>query len=146
MNTHNTSGYSTLAVGLYELLNPIPLGFFVAAWVFDIIYLNSFVLMWTHAASWLIAIGLVIAIIPRLINLVQVWVGRRDPQGAPVKLHFWLNLLAILLAIFNAFIHSRDAYAVVPMGAILSTLVVVLLLLANLQLALRQRTAKEQPL
>jgi len=46
-----------------------------------------------------------------------------------------------LLAIVNAFIHSRDAYAVVPLGVILSTLVVILLLLANVQLALRQRNA-----
>lgn len=137
---HNTSGKSTLAVALYELLNPIPLGFFVAAWVFDIIYLKTFVLMWTHAASWLIAIGLVIAIIPRLINLVQVWFsGSACESGA--KLHFWLNLLAILLAIVNAFIHSRDAYAVVPLGVTLSTLVVILLLLGNVQFALRQRAA-----
>ena len=48
-----------------------------------------------------------------------------------------LFTMAIVLAIFNAFIHSRDAYAVVPAGVILSTLVVVLLLLANVQLALR---------
>lgn len=137
---HNTSGKSTLAVALYELLNPIPLGFFVAAWVFDIIYLKTFVLMWTHAASWLIAIGLMIAIIPRLINLVQVWFsGSARESGA--KLHFWLNLLAILLAIVNAFIHSRDAYAVVPLGVTLSTLVVILLLLGNVQFALRQRAA-----
>ncbi|STQ59926.1 Predicted membrane protein [Pseudescherichia vulneris] len=98
-------------------------------------------IMWTDAASWLIVIGLLIAIIPRLINLVQVWVGRRYTFGSPVKLHFWLNLIAILLAIINAFIHSRDAYAVVPLGVILSTLVVILLLLANVQLALRQRNA-----
>ncbi|CCJ75213.1 Membrane protein, putative [Cronobacter muytjensii 530] len=128
-------------MALYELLNPIPLGFFVAAWIFDIIYMKSFVLMWTHAASWLIAIGLVVAIIPRLISLGQMWPGRRHLHGPAQRLHFWLNLVAIVLAIVNAFIHSRDAYAVVPAGVILSTLVVALMLLANVQLALRQRTA-----
>ncbi|MDI6935983.1 hypothetical protein QMN21_30985, partial [Serratia sp. Se-PFBMAAmG] len=56
------------------------------------------------------------------------------------KTHFWLSLLAIVVAIANAFIHSRDAYAVVPLGVTLSTLVVALLLLANVQLALRGRT------
>ncbi|MDK1703149.1 hypothetical protein OSR40_005295 [Serratia rubidaea] len=137
---HNTSGKSTLAVALYELLNPIPLGFFVAAWIFDIIYLKTFVLMWTHAASWLIAFGLVIAIIPRLINLGQVWFSKSARESG-ATLHFWLNLLAIVLAIVNAFIHSRDAYAVVPLGVTLSTLVVILLLLGNVQFALRQRAA-----
>ncbi|CCJ84537.1 Membrane protein, putative [Cronobacter dublinensis 582] len=128
-------------MALYELLNPIPTGFFVAAWIFDILYMKSAVTMWTDAASWLIAIGLVVAIIPRLISLGQIWPGRRHLHGPAQRLHFWLNLVAIALAIINAFIHSRDAYAVVPAGVILSTLVVALLLLANVQLALRQRTA-----
>jgi len=140
MQTHPISARRGVAVALYELLNPIPLGFFVAAWIFDILYMKTFITMWTDAASWLIVFGLIIAIIPRLINLVQVWAGGKTSAGSPVKTHFWLNLVAVVLAIFNAFIHSRDAYAVVPMGVTLSTLVVVLLLLGNVQLALRVRT------
>jgi len=132
-----TSGPSRVAIALYELLNPLPLGFFTAAWIFDILYLKSFQIMWTDAASWLI--GLVLAIVPRLINLVQVWFTQRPLATAAVKIHFWLWLLAIVLAIFNAFVHSRDAYAVVPLGVILSTAVVALLLIANVQLALRTR-------
>lgn len=134
-----TSGPSRVAIALYELLNPLPLGFFTAAWIFDILYLKSFQIMWTDAASWLIAIGLVLAIVPRLINLVQVWFTQRPLATAAVKIHFWLWLVAIVLAIFNAFVHSRDAYAVVPLGVILSTAVVALLLIANVQLALRIR-------
>lgn len=134
-----TSGPSRVAIALYELLNPLPLGFFTAAWIFDILYLKSFQIMWTDAASWLIAIGLVLAIVPRLINLVQVWFTQRTLATAAVKIHFWLWLLAIVLAIFNAFVHSRDAYAVVPLGVILSTAVVALLLIADVQLALRTR-------
>lgn len=132
-----TSGRSAFAVTLYALLEPLPLGFFSAAWLFDIIYMRGFEIMWTDAASWLIAFGLVIAILPRLISLVYLFRG----SSAPEKNHFWLSLLAIILAVLNAFIHSRDGYAVVPLGVILSTLVVALLLLANVQLALRQRTA-----
>ncbi|RWR02363.1 hypothetical protein ED28_08255 [[Pantoea] beijingensis] len=141
MQSNGNRRHSTLAVALYELLNPIYLGFFVAAWIFDIIYLNSTEVYWTQASSWLIALGLFIAIIPRLINLVQVWVGVSYPQGSAIKMHFWLNLIAIVLSIFNAFIHSRDVWAVVPAGVTLSTIVVALLLIANLQLALRDRTA-----
>ncbi|WP_311790288.1 MULTISPECIES: DUF2231 domain-containing protein [Pantoea] len=132
-----TSGRSAFAVALYTLFEPVPLGFFVAAWIFDIIYLNSFVVEWTHAASWLIAIGLVIAIVPRLIALIDLFRGGSRAE----KVHFWITLLAIALAIVNAFVHSRDAYAVVPSGVTLSTLVVALMLIANVQLALRQRTA-----
>ncbi|MCK0553618.1 hypothetical protein KFO32_11205 [Pantoea ananatis] len=133
----NTSGRSAVAVTLYALLEPLPLGFFVAAWLFDIIYMKTFIILWSISASWLIAIGLVIAILPRIISLIYMFRG----STAPEKTHFWLSLVAIILAIANAFIHSRDAYAVVPTATLLSTLVVILLLLANVQLALRQRTA-----
>lgn len=141
MTSQVTSRHSTFAVAVYSLLHPVPLGFFVAGWIFDIIYIYSTEVIWTQGASWLIAIGLVIAIIPRLINLVQVWVGAAYPQGSAVKVHFWSYLVAIVLEIFNAFIHSRDAFAVVPTGVILSTLAVILMLFANLQLAVRERTA-----
>lgn len=140
MTSHVTPRHSAPAVAIYALLNPIPLGFFVAAWIFDIIYINSTEILWTRGASWLIAMGLVLAIIPRLINLVQVWVGTHYPQTSAVKIHFWLYALAIVLEIFNAFIHSRDAYAVVPAGVVLSTLAVGLMVIANVQLALRDRT------
>ncbi|MDJ0039201.1 DUF2231 domain-containing protein [Pantoea allii] len=133
----NTSGRSAVAVTLYALLEPVPLGFFVAAWLFDIIYMKTYIILWSISASWLIAIGLVMAILPRVISLIYMFRG----NTAPEKTHFWLSLVAVLLAIANAFIHSRDAYAVVPTAAVLSTLVVILLLLANVQLALRQRTA-----
>jgi uncharacterized membrane protein len=136
-NMRNTSGRSAVAVTLYALLEPVPLGFFVAAWLFDIIYMKTFIILWSISASWLIAIGLVIAILPRIISLIYMFRG----STAPEKTHFWLSLVAIILAIANAFIHSRDAYAVVPTATLLSTLVVILLLLANVQLALRQRTA-----
>ncbi|WP_029593041.1 DUF2231 domain-containing protein [Franconibacter pulveris] len=130
---------SALALTLYELLNPLPLGFFAAAWLFDILYMKTFQVFWTQGASWLIVFGLLIAILPRLINLVQTWWGRNGAYVRAYRLDFWLNLLAILLAILNAFIHSRDAYAVVPLGVILSTLVVLLISIANVQLALRTR-------
>lgn len=139
MTTQATARHSAFALAVYEWLNPLPYGFFTAAMIFDIIYACNAEILWVQAASWLIAIGLVLAIIPRLINLVQVWVGASRPPSAPVKLHFWLNLLAIALAIVNAFVHSRDAYAVVPQGVVLSVIVVVLLSIANILLAVGAR-------
>lgn len=139
MSYRYTSGNSALAVGLFELLNPLPFGFFAGAWLFDIIYTSSYEPLWTEGASWLITFGLLLAIIPRLINLAQVWFGKARLHGPGVQLSFWINLLAIILAIVNAFVHSRDSYAVVPAGVILSTLVVLLLAIANVQFALHER-------
>ena len=118
---------SIVAAGIYGLLNPIPYGLFVAALIFDIIYVKSAVMMWDKSAAWLIVFGLLIAVVPRLINLAQVWITSRQAATRAEKLDFWLNLLAIIAAIVNAFVHSRDAYAVVPAGLWLSICTVALL-------------------
>lgn len=125
-----------LAAVIYNLLNPIPYGCFIAALIFDIIYIYSTDVMWGKSASWLILFGLLFAIIPRLINLFQVWVGAAWPQLSAVKIHFWLNLLAIVAAILNSFVHSRDAYAIAPQNVIWSAITVACLVIANITLTL----------
>jgi len=131
MSYRATPRRSLVATAVYDLLNPIPYGCFVATLIFDILYASTAAILWDHAASWLVTIGLLFAIIPRLINLAQVWItGRQYALGAD-KLDFWLNLLAIVLAIFNAFVHSRDAYAVVPANVWLSAFTVLLLVIAQ---------------
>ena len=131
---------SIVAEGLYGLLNPIPFGFFVAALIFDIIYARSAVMLWDKAAAWLITFGLLFAVVPRLVNLVQVWITSRRIASRTDKLDFWLNLFAIVAAIVNAFVHSRDAYAVVPAGVWLSACTVALLAIGNIAIA-AQRAA-----
>ena len=128
---------SSIAIVLFDLLNPAPYGMFVAALVFDAVYANTAEILWTKAAAWLICMGLVFAIIPRLINLVHVWVTGPRPRPFAVPLAFWLNALAIVAAIFNAFVHSRDAYGSMPDGLWLSIATVVLMVIAQAALALQ---------
>jgi len=122
---------------VFDLLNPIPFGFFVGALIFDVVYTQSTNVMWFKSAAWLIAIGLVFAILPRFINLAQVWFGRARPAPFRVKAAFWLHLLAIVAAIVNAFVHSRDAYAIVPEGVLLSVLTVLLMAAGNVLITLQ---------
>lgn len=131
---------SIVAEGLYGLLNPIPFGCFVAALVFDIVYARSADILWDKGAAWLIVFGLLFAVIPRLVNLVQVWITSRQTATRADKLDFWLNLFAIVAAIVNAFVHSRDAYAVVPAAVWLSVCTVVLLSIGHIAVA-TQRAA-----
>ena len=128
---------SVLAKSVYELLNPIPFGFFVGALIFDITCLFSSQVLWQKSASWLITLGLLFAIIPRFINLVQVWTGPHRPAFGAIRVNFWLNLAGIIAAIFNAFVHSRDAYGIVPQNVVLSVITVVCLALASLILSVR---------
>lgn len=143
MSRHPTRPRSRPAVALFGLLNPAPFGMFVAALVFDVVYARTGELLWMKAAAWLIALGLVVAIIPRLIDLVAVWVPRGRVVAGAEKLSFLLNLLAIVAAIFNAFVHSRDAYAVVPAGVWLSGATVALLCVANIVTALHHTDIEE---
>jgi uncharacterized membrane protein len=126
---------SIVAESIYGLLNPIPFGCFVAALIFDIIYSKTAVMLWDKSAAWLIVFGLLFAVVPRLINLWQVWVTSRRIATRTDKLDFWLNLFAIAVAIVNAFVHSRDAYAVVPTGLMLSVCTVIFLSVGNIVVA-----------
>jgi uncharacterized membrane protein len=129
---------SLVAESIYGLFNPIPFGCFVAALIFDIIYSETAVMLWDKGAAWLIVFGLLFAVVPRLVNLTQVWItSRRSATGAD-KLDFWLNLFAIVVAIVNAFVHSRDAYAVVPTGLWLSVCTVILLSIGNIVVAVER--------
>jgi uncharacterized membrane protein len=129
---------SVVAECIYGLLNPIPFGCFVAALIFDIIYCETAVMLWDKGAAWLIVFGLLFAVAPRLVNLTQVWITSRRTATRADKLDFWLNLFAIVVAIVNAFVHSRDAYAVVPTGLWLSVCTVILLSIGNIAVAVER--------
>ncbi|WP_244818155.1 DUF2231 domain-containing protein [Caballeronia sp. Lep1P3] len=127
---------SRLATSLFDWLNPIPYGLFVGTLIFDILYANTAVILWAKGAAWLVTVGLLFAIIPRFVNLGHVWFGPRGTVTRAERTDFWLNLVGIVAAIVNAFVHTRDAYAMVPLNVILSVVTVALLSLAQITLAL----------
>jgi uncharacterized membrane protein len=131
---------SIVAESVYGLLNPIPFGCFVASLIFDIIYSETCVILWDKGAAWLVVFGLLFAVVPRLVNLTQVWITSRRTATRSDKVDFWLNVLAIVIATVNAFVHSRDAFAVVPTGLWLSVCTVVLLAIGNIVVAVERAT------
>ena len=142
MSSRASPQRSRVANAVYGLLDPIPFGFFVGGLIFDIIYAQTAVILWGKAAAWLITLALFIAIIPRLLNLVQVWITSRRIATGIDRIDFLLNLLAIVAAIFNAFVHSRDAYAMVPAAVWLSAATVLLLALSHIIIAVQHTTAR----
>ena len=133
----------TFASALFGLLDPIPFGFFVATLIFDIIYANTAVVLWVKAASWLVSIGLLFAIIPQLINLYAVWFSKYRVRMRGDIANFWLNVAGIVAAIINAFVHSRDAYAAMPDALWLSIVTVITLGIGKIILSGRNVTYKE---
>jgi len=139
--TH-TSRFS-ITSAIFDVLDPIPFGFFVGALVFDILYSNTFTVLWVKAAAWLISIGLVFAIIPQLINLGRTWFGKRRIRTRNLAVNFWLQVIAIVAALFNAFVHSRDAYGTMPAGVWLSVLTVLAMVIGRILLAADHVVYKE---
>jgi uncharacterized membrane protein len=135
--------WSRFATAVFNIFNPIPYGLFVGTLIFDIIYVNTDNVFWTKGAAWLVTVGLFFAIIPRFINLGHVWFAPRYAVTRNERLDFWLNLLGIIAAIINAFVHSRDAYAVVPMDVILSVITVIFLSAGQISLAFDKPAFKE---
>ena len=127
---------SRIATVIFQLLNPLPYALFIAALVFDAIYSKTAEILWMKASAWLICMGLLAAVIPRLIDLVQVWVVGVQPRPRAPTLAFWLNALAIVAATANALVHSRDAYGSMPDGLWLSIVTVLLMIVANVALTL----------
>ncbi|MEN3274347.1 MAG: hypothetical protein V7631_137 [Massilia sp.] len=130
----NASRFSVTSA-VFDLLDPIPFGFFVAVLVFDIIYSRTANVFWMKSASWLVSMGLLFAILPQLINLGRVWFGKNRVRLRGEKLNFWLNVIGIVTALLNAFVHSRDAYAVMPDALWLSIATVVSLGLGRIVLS-----------
>jgi uncharacterized membrane protein len=135
----------SITSAIFDVLDPIPFGFFVGALIFDILYANTYTMLWVKAAAWLISIGLVFAIIPQLINLGRTWFGTARVRTRNLALNFWLQVIAIVAALFNAFVHSRDAYATMPAGVWLSILTVLAMVIGRIVLAADTVTYKEVP-
>lgn len=139
---HNSSHFSLPTV-IFGLLDPIPFGFFVAALIFDAIYANTAVILWMRSAAWLITLGLIIAILPQLINLAFVWFSKYTVRTHGRVINFWLNVVGIIAAIINAFVHSRDAYAVMPEGLWLSIVTVLAMAIGRIILSAEKVNYKE---
>jgi uncharacterized membrane protein len=143
MNDVHGSPRFSLSSALFGLLDPIPFGFFVATLIFDILYANTATILWVKCAAWLVSIGLIFAIIPQLINLYAVWIDKRRIRMRGEAANFWLNVVGIVAAIVNAFVHSRDAYGAMPDALWLSIVTVVAMGVGRIMLSGQTVTYKE---
>ena len=106
---------------------------FVGGLVTDIVYARSPDMVWVTFSVWLITIGLILAAVAVIFGAIDRLVHHRF--GALSSR--WPYLLgfaaASVVEIFNAFVHSRDAYtAVVPDGIALSVVAVLILVLTSI--------------
>ncbi len=117
---------------LYPLLAAVPSACFTGALVTDIAYWQSANMQWANFSAWLLAAGLLVAVFAVIVGVIDFILDTRV-RALPIGWYYALgNALAIILAIFNSFIHARDAYtSVVPTGLVLSALTVVVLMITG---------------
>lgn len=126
--------FRTRRVGnpLHPLLAAIPFTCFTGALFTDIAYWRSTTMQWANFSAWLLLVGLFVAVFAVIVGLIDFIADRRVRQFGIAWAYAGGNALAILLAILNSFVHSRDAYSsVVPEGLFLSALTVVIMLITG---------------
>jgi uncharacterized membrane protein len=86
-------------------------------------------MQWANFSIWLITGGLVLALLAAIVLLVDFLLGHTGPIH---RLEFSGLVVVAVLSIFNAFIHSRDAWtSVVPQGIIISAICAALLIVMS---------------
>lgn len=122
---------STARIGghpIHPMLVPFPIVCFIGTLATDIAYAVTADMQWANFSAWLLTVGLVISIFVVLAGLIDALGDRRILRLRPAWIHALGNAVALILAIVNAFVHTRDAYtSVVPEGLVLSALVVLIL-------------------
>ncbi len=114
---------------LHAMLVPIPMVCFVGTFFTDLAYWQTANMLWADMSAWLLTAGLVVSLFAVIFGLIDFFGDRRIRDLNAAWIHGLGNGLALILSLFNVFVHSRDAYtSVVPTGLILSGLVVLILL------------------
>jgi uncharacterized membrane protein len=113
---------------LHPMLVSFSAAYFVGALVTDLVYWQTPDVLWERFSIWLITAGLIVAGLAVIAYVIDLASGSQI--AAPAWPRATGYVLAVVLALINAFVHSRDGYtAVVPTGLMLSGLVVLVLLL-----------------
>jgi uncharacterized membrane protein len=113
---------------LHPMLVPGPIACFIGALLMDIAYYATAEIMWADFSAWLLVVGVIIGALAATAGLVDFLSNRLIRTQPPAWPHLIGNLVALLLAFFNALVHTRDAgTSVVPMGLALSILTVLIL-------------------
>jgi uncharacterized membrane protein len=115
---------------LHAILLGFPFPLFLGALLADLAYWRSFQIQWANFASWLIAGALLMGGLALLWALVDA-VRARPAWRMRALLRFAVLLAMWGLGLVNAFVHAKDAYAIMPEALILSGVVTLLALVAT---------------
>jgi len=98
----------------------------------DIAYWRSAEMMWANFSAWLVSAGTLVGLVAVLVGLFDWMTGRLRGIGPAGRWRLLGYLLAWVLAVVNAFVHTRDGWtSVVPWGLTLSAITVLLIIVSG---------------
>jgi uncharacterized membrane protein len=114
---------------IHPMLVRIPIACFVGVLLTDLTYWWSAEMMWADFSAWLVSVGVIFGVLAAVFGLIDFVGGRSIRAQPPAWPHAIGNVVLLILATLNMFVHSRDAWtSVVPWGVALSAATVLILL------------------
>src|ERR1043166_5717641 len=110
---------------LHPILITLPIGLFVATFLFDLIYWQTATETWATGALWLLGFGLIGAALAAVAGLVDFVGDARIRNISDAWQHAIGNVIAVLVAVANFYWRYRYGNsAILPAGLLMSAVVV----------------------
>ena len=114
---------------ILRLLAAFPIACFTCALFTDLAYVQTENVMWVDFSDWLLAVGMAGGVVAAVAGLLSLVVNRRRHTQRFSWSVALGSLVVLVIALFNNFIHSRDAWtSVMPTGLALSAATVLAVL------------------
>ena len=114
---------------IHPMLVPFPIVCFVGTLLTDIAYWRTTEMMWSNFSAWLVSAGVVTGVLAAIAGLVDFIGDRSIRRTPPAWPHVIGNVIAMVVAVINMFVHTHDGYtSVMPWGLTLSAVTVAILL------------------
>jgi uncharacterized membrane protein len=112
---------------LHPILITLPIGFFIATFVFDLVYWQTQNAAFATGALWLLGAGLIGAVLAALTGLIDFLGDARIRALGDSWQHAIGNVILVLVQLFSFYQRYRYG-AVVPLGLSLSVIAVLIML------------------
>jgi uncharacterized membrane protein len=130
---------------LHPILITLPIGFFMATFLFDVIFWQTRTETWATGALWLLGAGLIGAALAAVTGVIDFLGDRRIRDIGDAWQHAIGNVILVLVQLFSFYQRYRyGVSAVVPVGLVLSLVAVCIMLFTGWkggELVFRHRVA-----
>jgi uncharacterized membrane protein len=105
---------------------------FVGTLATDTAYLRTANIMWADFSDWLLTGGVIVGWATVVVAVIETFVIRAPLRSRLRARYVVGSVAALILATFDMFVHTRDAWtSVVPWGLVLSAATVLVLILTG---------------